>query len=66
MFHSFILIFCLSNPMTATRYTTNLDGSIHREQIITEHDITGRTPPQQMPGWPKSMGTHPNYKPIQA
>jgi len=49
--------------MTATRYTTNLDGSIHREQIILEHDITGRTPPQQMPGWPKTMGTHPNYKP---
>lgn len=63
MFQSFILIFCLSNPMTATRYTTNLDGSIHQEQIITEHDVTGRTPPQQMPGWPKSMGTHPNYKP---
>jgi hypothetical protein len=63
MFQSFILIFCLSNPMTATRYTTHLDGSIHQEQIITEYDITGRTPPQQMPGWPNTMGTHPNYKP---
>lgn len=63
MIQSFILIFCLSNSLTATRYTTNLDGSIHREQIITAHDVTGRTPPQQMPGWPQIMGTHPNYKP---
>jgi len=63
VFQSFILIFCLSNPLTATRYTTNLDGSINREQIIIQHDFADRTPPQQMPGWPNVMGTHPNYKP---
>lgn len=63
MILSLIVLFSISNSVTATRYTTNLDGSIHQEQIITEHDLTGRTPPQQMLGWPNIMGTHPNYKP---
>ncbi len=63
MFQSFILIFCLSNPMTARVYSTNTDGSAHLEQVICVHQMQQRTPPQQMPGWPKTMGTHPNYKP---
>ena len=63
MFQSFLIIIFLSNPITATRYKTNIDGSIYQEQVIIEYENIDRTPPQQMPGWPKSMGTHPNYKP---
>ena len=48
---------------TSQVYSTDLDG---RANIVTEHTSTAAfsfAPPQQMPGWPKYMGTHPNYKP---
>jgi hypothetical protein len=54
---------CLCNLKPVTRYTTNPDGSVDQEIIYREHHIAGRTQPQQMPGWPNTMGTHPNYKP---
>jgi hypothetical protein len=44
-------------------YSTDLDG---RASIVAEHTATaafGFAPPVQMPGWPKYMGVHPNYKP---
>lgn len=63
MFHSIIILFYLSNPITATMHSTSLDGSIQLEQTVHTHRLLNRTPPQQMPGWPRTMGTHPNYKP---
>ncbi len=44
-------------------YKTNLDGQVQYVGTTLSPVHNFNTPPQQMPGWPKSMGTHPNYKP---
>lgn len=44
-------------------YSTGLDG---QAKIVAGYSFPAAftfAPPQQMPGWPKYMGTHPNYKP---
>ena len=44
-------------------YSTDLDGQSRpvAERQLSDNGVCA--PPQQMPGWPKIMGTHPNYKP---
>jgi len=56
----FLFLYC-----TTKIYSTGLDGSI-QEHIIAIPEVNyeqHRIPPQQMPGWPKTVSTHPNYKP---
>jgi len=51
------------NPVKAEVYSTDLDGAYRLEAVIPNPNTLYRTRPQQMPGWPKNMGVHPNYRP---
>lgn len=56
----FLFLYC-----TTKIYSTDLDGSIqeYKIDVVKIQSYQERTPPQQMPGWPKTISTHPNYKP---
>lgn len=41
----------------------DLDGRIHSIRTLNNTWINPFTPPQQMPGWPKSIGVNPMYPP---
>ncbi len=44
-------------------YQTDLDGRTYSIRTLNNTWINSFTPPEQMPGWPKSMGVNPNYAP---
>lgn len=50
-------------PQTVEVYQTDLDGKVQLAGHTNTTVQNFNTPPRQMPGWPKTMGTHPNYKP---
>jgi hypothetical protein len=58
-----ILLVLSNNPATVEVYSTDLNGASRIEAVIPNPNRSFRTPPQQMPGWPKNMGVHPNYRP---
>ncbi len=60
-----ILILALT-PQAVSVYETDGTGKANLVGAISAAFPSPKTPPQQMPNWPKSMGTHPNYKPTGA
>lgn len=42
---------------------TDLNGSANSIEGVGYPPVFTFSPPQQMPGWPKYVGVHPNYKP---
>ena len=55
----------LTTQKTVEVISTDLNGAtyVDRNATIVQPEIIINAPPQQMPGWPKTMGVHPNYKP---
>lgn len=60
---TFIVLLCVVVPDPIEVYATDLDGRSYVEGIVTSHGQPDRTPPQQMPGWPQSMGVSGNFGP---
>ena len=59
-----LIVFLLAlMPQSVDVYKTDLDGQVQYVGTASTPNRNFNTPPQQMPGWPKTMGTHPNYKP---
>jgi len=59
-----LLVLVLTVSSQVDVYRTTLDGQAEKVGVITRPSLpVPKSPPQQMPNWPKSMGTHPNYKP---
>ncbi len=47
-------------------YRTDLDGRLQFKETIQQSQTLHRTQPEQMPGWPQSMGITPNFAPTGA
>ncbi len=60
---SLIPLFLNAQGSTVEIYTTDLDGRLSLESIIPDIQEYSETIPEQMPGWPQDMDTHPNYCP---
>jgi hypothetical protein len=54
---------CIVSLDVADVYSTDLEGRSNIEKTIAIDPGPMRTPPQQMPGWPKNMGVNANYAP---
>ncbi|MGQ9702901.1 MAG: FG-GAP-like repeat-containing protein, partial [bacterium] len=61
MIHLFIIFSIIQSP--AEVYKTNLDGKTYSIGTFNSNWIKTFIPPEQMPGWPKSVGVNPTYKP---
>ncbi|MBE0434068.1 VCBS repeat-containing protein, partial [candidate division WOR-3 bacterium] len=63
-----VLALCASATSMVQVYSTDLDGASHVEQVIRQEVWYPEpaAPPQQMPGWPKSMGVAAMYGPTGA
>jgi hypothetical protein len=55
-----------SGLISAKVYETDIDGKLHFKKIIQQPIMNHRTQPEQMPGWPKSMGITPMFAPVGA
>lgn len=51
------------SPEVVEVYSTDLEGRSRIEKTIVVESGQVRTPPQQMPGWPQTMSTLPNFGP---
>lgn len=58
-----IILLCLIIAGSNQIYKTSEDGNVIELGTVPVVYDNILTPPQQMPGWPKTMGVHPNYKP---
>jgi hypothetical protein len=58
-----IVLLCGVIPDVVEVYATDMDGRSYVEETVISHVHPNRTQPQQMPGWPQTMGVSGNFGP---